>query len=179
VRNGLGSHWRWLLVPLVAVPLGWILFQGLGRDPRTIPSPLIGQPLPALAGATLDGGSFDSATLAGRPAVVNVWASWCAPCVEEHPLLLDLQRQHGDELAVVGLIYQDQPEGAHRFLEAYGDGGWPDLTDPGGRMALDLGVTGPPETFFVDADGIVRYRHVGPLTADVLAEQLPTLGIQP
>ena len=94
-------------------------------------------------------------------------------------MLLDLQRLHGDELAVVGLIYQDRPDQAARFLERYGDGGWPDLTDGDGRMALDLGVTGPPETFFVDADGIVRYRHVGPLTADVLAEQLPKLGIQP
>jgi cytochrome c biogenesis protein CcmG/thiol:disulfide interchange protein DsbE len=179
VRRFLASPWRWLLVPLLAVPLGWVLFQGLGRDPRTITSPLIGRPLPALAGPTLDGGSFDTASLTGRPAIVNVWASWCAPCADEHPLLLDLQRQHADELAVVGLVYQDQPDAAHRFLEEYGDGGWPDLTDPDGRLALDLGVTGPPETFFVDADGVVRYRHVGPLTAEVLAEQLPKLGIQP
>ena len=94
--------------------------------------------------------------------MVNVWASWCAPCVEEHPLLLDLQREHGDELAVVGIVYDDASDQATRFLERYGDGGWPDLTDADGRLALDLGVTGPPETFFVDADGIVRYRHVGP-----------------
>jgi cytochrome c biogenesis protein CcmG, thiol:disulfide interchange protein DsbE len=173
------TRWRWLLVPLLAVPLGWLLFTGLGRDPRLIPSPLVGQPLPALSGPTLDGGIFDSTMLDGRPAVVNVWASWCDPCVDEHPLLLDLERQHGDELAVVGLLYQDGPDQATRFLERYGDGGWPDLTDVDGSMALDLGVTGPPETFFVDVDGIVRYRHVGPLTADVLAEQLPRLGIRP
>jgi len=179
MRTLLGSRWRWLLVPLLAVPLSWILFQGLGRDPRTIPSPLIGKPLPALAGPTLDGGTFDAASLAGRAAVVNVWASWCVECADEHPLLMDLQRQHGDELAVVGLIYNDRPDGAHRFLDEFGDGGWPDLTDADGRMALDLGVTAPPETFFVDANGIVRYRHVGPLTAEVLAEQLPKLGIQP
>jgi cytochrome c biogenesis protein CcmG/thiol:disulfide interchange protein DsbE len=179
VRRVVASPWRWLVIPLLAVPVGWLLFTGLGRDPRLIPSPLIGQPLPALAGATLDGRSFDTAALAGRPAVVNVWASWCAPCVQEHPLLLDLQREHGDELAVVGILYNDASDQATQFLARYGDGGWPDLTDADGRMTLDLGVTGPPETFFVDADGIVRYKHVGPLTADVLAEQLPRIGIQP
>ena len=88
MRTLLGSRWRWLLVPLLAVPLSWILFQGLGRDPRTIPSPLIGKPLPALAGPTLDGGTFDAASLAGRAAVVNVWASWCVECADEHPLLM-------------------------------------------------------------------------------------------
>ena len=179
VRRVMDSGWRWLLIPLLAVPIGWVLFTGLGRDPRLIPSPLIGKPLPALAGPTLDGGTFDSADLAGRPAVVNVWASWCSPCVQEHPLLLDLQRAHGDELAVVGMVYHDGPDQATQFLERYGDGGWPDLTDAKGRMAIDLGVTAPPETFFVDANGIVRYRHVGPLTADVLAEQLPRIGIAP
>ncbi len=85
--------------------------------------------------------------------------------------------QHGDDLSVIGVIYQTGEDAARDFQERYGDGGWPELTDPGGRTALDLGVTGPPETFFVDADGIVRYRHIGPLTTDVLREQLAALGI--
>ena len=175
----LSSSWRWVLVPVVALPLSWLLFTGLGRDPRLVPSPLIGKPLPVLTGTTLDGTPFDSATLAGRPALINLWASWCDPCIDEHPLLLDAERLHGDELQIVGVVYHDTPEDAERFLAEWGDGRWPDITDPEDRIALQLGVTGPPETFFVDADGVVRYRHIGPLTAEVLAEQLAALGIEP
>lgn len=170
---------RWVAVPLVIVPLAWLLFTGLGRDPRDIPSPLVGKPLPAFAATTLDGTSFSSDALAGRPAIINVWASWCTPCIEEHPILLAAAADHAEELSMVGILYQDTPEGARGFLARYGDGGWPNLLDASGRIAVDLGVTGPPETFFVDASGIVRARHVGPLTAAVMAEQLAALGLEP
>jgi cytochrome c biogenesis protein CcmG, thiol:disulfide interchange protein DsbE len=173
----LAGRWRFLLVPVLVVPVGWLLFTGLGRDPRLIPSPLVGRPLPAFVGTTLEGDAFRSASLEGKPAIINVWASWCSPCVTEHPLLLDAARQHAGELQLVGVVYQDTSDAAHAFLARYGDGAWPDVADPSGRIALDLGVTGPPETFFVDARGIVRYRQVGPLTAEVLAEQLTALGI--
>jgi cytochrome c biogenesis protein CcmG, thiol:disulfide interchange protein DsbE len=177
VRTGLRSRWRWLLIPLLAVPIGWLLFTGLGRDPRSIPSPLIGQPLPSLVGPTLDSGQFDDTALGGRPAVINVWASYCVPCRAEHGLLRDLVEQHGDDVSVIGVIYETNEDAARDFQERYGSG-WTELTDPGGRTALDLGVTGPPETFFVDADGIVRYRHLGPLTTDVLRQQLAALGVE-
>jgi cytochrome c biogenesis protein CcmG/thiol:disulfide interchange protein DsbE len=170
---------RWVAVPLVIVPLAWLLFTGLGRDPRDIPSPLVGKPLPAFAATTLDGTSFSSDALAGRPAIINVWASWCTPCIEEHPILLAAAADYAEELSMVGILYQDTPEGARGFLARYGDGGWPNLLDASGRIAVDLGVTGPPETFFVDASGIVRARHVGPLTAAVMAEQLAALGLEP
>ncbi len=173
----LSSRWRWLAVPLLLVPVGWLLFAGLGRDPRDIPSPLVGRPLPAFESATLDGGTFSTDELDGRPAVINVWASWCAPCVDEHPLLLDLADDHAGDLAVVGVVYNDSAENARAFLERLGQGGWPDVLDPEGAVALDLGVTGPPETFFVDGQGIVRYRHLGPLSAALLDEQLAALGI--
>ena len=169
--------WRWLLVPLLAVPVGWLLFTGLGRDPRLVPSPLVGHQLPALAGTTLEGGAFSSASLAGKPALINVWASWCAPCVAEHPLLLDTARRFGDQLQLVGVVYEDTTDAAMSFLSEHGDGGWPDVADPSGRIAVALGVTGPPETFFVDAAGVVRYRHIGPLTAEVLDQQLAALGV--
>jgi cytochrome c biogenesis protein CcmG/thiol:disulfide interchange protein DsbE len=171
------SRWRLLIVPVLVVPLAWLLFSGLGRDPRTIPSPLVGKPLPALAGTTLEGKAWNSAALAGKPALINVWASWCVTCVDEHPLLLDLARRHAGDLQVIGLLYNDTADGAAAFLAHYGDGGWPDVDDASGRMAVALGVTGPPETFFVDAQGIVRYRHVGPLTDGVLADQLPAIGV--
>jgi cytochrome c biogenesis protein CcmG/thiol:disulfide interchange protein DsbE len=172
-----GSLLRWVAVPLLVLPLTWLLFTGLGRDPRDIPSPLVGKPLPAFVATTLEGEEFSSETLAGRPALVNVWASWCDPCIDEHPLLLAAAAAYAGELSLVGIVYQDSIDGARGFLGRYGDGGWPDLLDPSGRIAIDLGVTGPPETFFVDADGIVRYRHVGPLTEEVLVEQLAVLGL--
>lgn len=170
---------RWLAVPLILVPLGWLLFTGLGRDPREIPSPLVGHPLPSFAATTLQGTTFSSTQLAGRPAIINVWASWCTPCIEEHPILLDTAARHASDLFVVGIVYQDTPDGARGFLARYGDGGWPNLLDTSGRIGVDLGVTGPPETFFVDAGGIVRARHVGPLTADEMAVQLIALGLVP
>ncbi|HET7142294.1 MAG TPA: thiol:disulfide interchange protein, partial [Candidatus Limnocylindria bacterium] len=83
------------------------------------------------------------------------------------------------ELQVVGVLYQDTADGAAAFLAHYGDGGWPDVDDASGRIAVSLGVTGPPETFFVDPNGVVRYRHVGPLSPEVLSEQLAALGLQP
>jgi len=171
---------RWLVLPIVLVPLGLVLFTGLGRDPREIPSPLVGHPLPSFTATTLDGTTFSSDQLAGRPAIVNVWASWCIPaCVDEHPILMAAAADYAELLTMVGILYQDTPDDARRFLARYGDGGWPNLLDTSGRIAIDLGVTGPPETFFVDADGIVRARVVGPLSEAEMSAQLAALGLTP
>jgi cytochrome c biogenesis protein CcmG/thiol:disulfide interchange protein DsbE len=170
---------RWLVLPVVLIPLAWLLFTGLGRDPRVIPSPLVGHPLPSFTATTLEGEVFSSAQLAGRAAIVNVWASWCNPCVDEHPVLLDTAARHAADIRLVGIVYQDTADGARSFLARYGDGGWPNLLDDSGQIAVDLGVTGPPETFFVDAQGIVRARHVGPMTTDEMAVQLTALGLVP
>ena len=174
-----GTLLRWLLVPLVVVPIGWLLFTGLGNDPRAVDSPLVGRPLPSFSATTMEGGSLSSDQLIGKVSLINVWASWCAPCVDEHPVLLDVAERHAGDLAVVGILYQDSAEGARTFLDRYGDGGWPTILDPEGQIAVNLGVTGPPETFFVDAAGIVRGRHIGPLTADLLATELAALGLAP
>jgi len=175
------SPWlRWLILPLVVVPVGWLLFTGLGRDPRLIPSPLIGKPMPAFVGTTLDGDQFSSADLGGKPAIVNFWASYCIPsCVDEHPVLLDLAARHGDDLAMVGVLVSDTPDGARGFLARYGEVSWPSMLNSDGQISIDYGVTGPPETFFVDAEGIVVARHVGPLTAAVVARELAVLGLKP
>jgi cytochrome c biogenesis protein CcmG/thiol:disulfide interchange protein DsbE len=172
-----GSVLRWVAVPLLVLPVTWLLFTGLGRDPHLIPSALVGKPLPTFAATTLEGEEFSSAALAGRPALINVWASWCDPCIDEHPLLLATARAFAGELSVVGIVHHDSVDGARGFLARYGDGGWPDLLDPSDRIAIDLGVIFPPETYFVDASGIVRYRHLGPLTEEVLVEQLAVLGL--
>ncbi|HSI99598.1 MAG TPA: redoxin family protein [Patescibacteria group bacterium] len=164
---------RWLLVPLLVVPLTWLLFQGFGRDPREVASPLLDREAPSWTLTTLDGEPLGSADLAGRPYLVNFWASWCIPaCVDEHPVLAAAHERYGDELTIVGVLYQDDPDDARAFLARYGDAGYPHVIDPDGRLAIDFGVTGPPETFFVDADGLVRYRQFGPLTDARMAELL-------
>ncbi|MGZ8475985.1 MAG: redoxin family protein [Candidatus Limnocylindria bacterium] len=167
---------RWLLVPVLVVPLTWLLFTGFGRDPRDVGSPLIGRPAPEWTLATLDGRTLSSGELAGRPYVLNFWASWCIPaCVAEHPVLASAHELHGEEVAIVGVLYQDSPADAEAFLARYGDAGYPHLIDEGGRLAIEYGVTGPPETFFVDADGIVRDKQFGPLTDELMADRLGTI----
>lgn len=167
---------RWLLVPLLVVPLGFVLLYGFSRDPRQIDSPLIGMPAPEFELATLDGAMLSSSDLAGRPYLLNFWASWCIPaCVDEHPVLMDAKDRYGDRLAIVGVLYQDSTSDALDFLARYGDGGWPSLVDADGRLAIEYGVTGPPETYFVDAEGIVRDRHFGPMTAADLEQRVAAL----
>jgi cytochrome c biogenesis protein CcmG/thiol:disulfide interchange protein DsbE len=142
-----------------------------------VASPLIGQPAPAWTYTTLDGEELSSADLAGRPYVVNFWASWCAPCVDEHPVLSAAWDQHSDDLAMIGVLYSDSRDNAERFLDRYGRAGYPTVVDDSGALAIDFGVVGPPETFFVDADGIVREKQTGPLTAESMDRHLASIGI--
>jgi cytochrome c biogenesis protein CcmG/thiol:disulfide interchange protein DsbE len=172
------SGWvRWLLVPLVVLPIGWLLLSGFGRNPMEISSPLIGRPAPERTLTTLDGETLSSTGFAGRPYVVNFWASWCGPCVDEHPVLSETREDLGDELAMVGVLYQDEPDDARAFLARYGATGYDHVVDEGGRLAIDYGVTGPPESYFVDAGGIVRAKQFGPLSEALMDERLATIGI--
>lgn len=167
---------RWLLVPVLVFPVGWLLFTGFGRDPREISSPLIGRPAPSWALATLDGELLSTDDLRGRPYLVNFWASWCVPaCVDEHPVLAAAHERHGEELTIVGVLYQDAPADARAFLARHGDAGYPHVVDPEGRLAIDFGVTGPPETFFVDAAGIVRDKQFGPLSGELMSRRLASV----
>jgi cytochrome c biogenesis protein CcmG/thiol:disulfide interchange protein DsbE len=166
---------------LVIVPL--VLFFGLaalflvqlesGRDVSAIPSALIGQPapetsLPPLDGMTLPG--IESRTFTGKVTLVNVWASWCAPCREEHPALLALSKDR--RFGIAGLNYKDKPENARRFLGNLGNPFQAIGVDEAGRAAIDWGVYGVPETFLVGKDGKVIYKHVGPLTEQAVLEKL-------
>ena len=168
-----------LLPLLVFLGLAGLFLSQLlsGRDTSEIPSALIGLPapqtsLPPLEGVNLPG--LDSKSFAGRVTLVNVFASWCAPCREEHPVLLGLSQDKRFTLAA--LNYKDQPENARRFLGDLGNPYQAIGVDPAGRAAIDWGVYGVPETFVVGKDGKIAYKHVGPLTPDsVRALLLPQI----
>ncbi len=168
-------HVRFALLPLIVFPVAWLLFQGLGRDPREIASPLIGRAAPEFSLQTMDGDEVSLADYLGRPVLVNFWASWCFECIAEHHVLMEAQERYGDEVAIIGILYQDTVADARGFLARYGDGGWPNLVDQAGAAAIDFGVSGVPESFFIDAAGIVRYKQWGAVTGDVIELQLARL----
>lgn len=175
---------------LLAVPL--LLFAGLaalfyGRlssDPSRLPSVLIGRPAPALDLPPLAGLMRDGAQVPGLPAgalvpgevtVLNVWASWCVPCRDEHPLLMELSKTGGFRL--VGLNYKDEPQNARRFLGTFGNPFAAVGVDANGRAAIEWGVYGVPETFVIGRDGRIAYKHIGPLDAEGLRSRLlPEIG---
>ena len=145
----------------------WAVFStGLGRDPRDVPSGLVGRPAPALRGSTLAGGTLDLAALRGKVVLVNVWAAWCGPCRDELPLLTAAERALGGRgLRVVGIDTRDGARQAKSLLATSGGDPTMSVVDPVGGVAVDWGVLGVPETFLVDADGVVQGRQVGPLTS--------------
>ena len=167
--------WRWLVVPIAVVPIAWLLVQGIGRDPREVPTALTDREMPSFTLTGIDGETLDAADLRGRAIVVNFWGSYCGPCVAEHAVLGRAAAEYGDRVAIVGVLYQDEPADALDFLARYGDFGWPNLVDDGGRLAIEFGVIGVPETYFIDAQGIVRHREIGPVTDAVIAAELAPL----
>ena len=163
---------RFLLPLGLFVTVVVFLALGLGRDPSLVPSPLIGKPLPAFTLQELHepARTRDRQSLAGQPLLLNVWASWCAACRDEHPLLVELARS--SDVAIIGINYKDERSDAVRWLQQRGDPYRYSLHDHGGTLGLDLGVYGVPETFVIDAAGVIRYKHVGPLTPEVLSEAI-------
>lgn len=149
-----------------------LLGAGLRSGPRDIPSPLIGHPAPALRLASLDLPSTAAApeVLRGKVWVLNVWASWCGPCREEHPQWLAFAQSQ--RVPLYGLNYKDRPDDARRWLANFGNPYVQSLADADGKAGIDWGVYGVPETFVIDRDGIVRHRHVGPITPQVMRDTL-------
>ncbi len=174
-RRKLPGWLRWLVVPLVVIPASLLIGFSLTRDPRELPSALLNKPAPTFSVRTLDGGVLASSSLRGRPVVVNFWASWCAECKLEHPILMDGDLRYAPNVAFVGVLYEDRVPDALAYLARYGDAGYPNLLDSDGQLAIDFGVSGVPETFFIDARGIVRFKQWGALTADVLERQIQQL----
>ncbi len=164
------------LLPLVLfVALALLLAAGLGRDPKEVPSPLIGKPAPAFALARLDDPQvvIKRDDLLGRVWMLNVWASWCVACRQEHPLLVDFARRK--TVALFGLNYKDKRSDGQRWLAQFGDPYDASIVDADGRVGIDYGVYGVPETFIIDKQGVVRFKHIGPLTPEVLRERIEPL----
>ncbi len=121
-----------------------------------------GQPAPALTGTALDGSAVDLAALRGKPVIVNFWASWCVPCRDEFPLFAERLKALGpaDGLQVIGVLYKDEPQLAQQFLAEFG-AAWPTLDDPGDALAKAYRVAAPPQTYFIDKDGVLRAIQIG------------------
>lgn len=161
------------LVPLLLLGAWGALVLARGAGGASI-----GTRAPAFAVADLDGNPVRLADLRGRPVIVNFWASWCGPCIEEFPLLRDAAARHeADGLAVVGIVYRDRAESARDFMSRHG-GTWRAAMDPGERVAAAYGVVGPPETYFIARDGTIVARNIGQVTPATLDAQLAAI-IQP
>ena len=161
------------LVPLgIFLVLVVFLGVGLGLNPRQVPSPLIDRPAPAFVLPQLHAPekSIGPEALRGQVWLLNVWASWCVSCRQEHPVLIDLAKS--GEVPIYGLNYKDQREDALRWLVQWGDPYKLSIMDVKGATGIDYGVYGVPETFVIDKAGIIRYKQIGPLTPEILRDKI-------
>jgi len=163
----------WTLGVFVALVL--LLAVGLRLNPREVPSPLIGKPAPAFELPLLmdPDKKFSEKTMLGKVWILNVWASWCPPCLVEHPVVTQVSRS--GMAPVVGLNYKDKREDALPWLKRNGDPFQLIAFDANGRIGIDYGVYGVPETYIIDRQGVIRYKHIGPITADVVKQEMEPL----
>ncbi|QBY07497.1 redoxin domain-containing protein (plasmid) [Deinococcus metallilatus] len=166
---------RWL-PPVLAALLVAVLAAALLRPSGAPPSPLIGKSAPDFTLTTLDGQTFRLRDHLGGPVIVNFWASWCIPCREEAPLLGEFARA-ARNLTLVGVTFQDQPDAAQGFVREFAVP-YPSVVDRQSRAAIDYGVAGIPETYFIDAGGVVREKHTGPFTREALWESARRIGVR-
>lgn len=166
---------RFLLPLGIFVVLVVFLAIGLGLDPREVPSPLIGKPAPAFALARLDdaGQTIRREDMLGKVWILNVWASWCGACREEHPILVEYARKK--EVTILGLNYKDERADGLEWLRRLGNPYEASLYDRDGRVGIDFGVYGVPETFVIDQNGVIRLKHIGTITPAVLATKIEPL----
>ena len=164
---------RFLLPLAVFVVLVGFLAVGLRLNPREVPSPLIGKTVPSFRLAQLHAPdkSVGPEDLRGKVWLLNVWASWCVSCREEHPVLIELDKQK--TITIVGLNYKDDRAAAIAWLQKYGGDPYAvSAVDADGRVGIDFGVYGVPETFLIDKNGVIRYKHIGPLTREALKTKI-------
>lgn len=168
--------WKKALIPLAFVPLIVLLAYGFRTDPKAIPSPLVRKTAPSFRIAIYDRDDLSLEGLRGKPVVLNFWASWCYPaCYEEAPLLEATWRKHKDQgLIMVGVDIQDKEANAREFMRRF-DFTFPNGPDPGSKISIDYGVYGVPETFFIDRQGRITYKHVGALTPELIEAQVQAI----
>ena len=167
------------MLPLVAfLILAAFLYVGLGLNPREVPSPLIGKPAPAFTLPQLHepDKQFSTQDMKGKVWLLNVWASWCVSCREEHPVLVDLARQN--IVPVYGLDYKDKREDGEAWVARGGDPYVLSISDTEGRVGIDYGVYGVPETYLIDKQGIIQYKEIGPITQQKLKDKILPLVAQ-
>lgn len=163
---------RFLIPLLLFVVLVAFLGIGLNRDPHEVPSPLINKPAPTFDVPQLakPNKSFSPTDMKGQVWIFNVWASWCVACREEHPVLVELAKS--GQAPLIGLNYKDKREDALAMLQRQGDPYVLSAFDANGRVGIDYGVYGVPETYIIDQAGIIRFKHIGPITMQVLNEKM-------
>jgi cytochrome c biogenesis protein CcmG/thiol:disulfide interchange protein DsbE len=163
---------RWFLPLVVFLVLAAFFWVGLSRDPHEVPSPLIGKDAPSFRLAQLHAPEkqLSPADLRGKVWLLNVWASWCVSCRVEHPLLMELAK--ASPVPVYGLDYKDKPDDGRAWLAQNGNPYTLSIVDQDGRVGIDYGVYGVPETFLIDKNGVIRYKQIGPLTEDALKSKI-------
>ena len=164
---------KWWLWPLgLFLILAVFLGVGLTLNPREVPSPLIGKPAPHFQLPQLHDAekTFSQKDMLGKVWVLNVWASWCGPCREEHPLWVDLAK--AKVVPIYGLNYKDKRADSIAWLQRYGDPYVLSVSDTQGRIGIDYGVYGVPETYVIDKAGVIRYKHIGPVPPSVLKDKI-------
>jgi len=167
------------LIPLILfIVMVAFLAVGLKLDPREVPSPFIGKPAPAfnLPQLTDPSKTFGNADLKGQVSLLNVWASWCVSCKQEHPLLIALSKQH--ILPIYGLNYKDERDAGLGWLKHFGNPYTASAFDADGKVGIEWGVYGVPETFVIDKQGVIRHKHTGPITEEAWQKTLLPLIIQ-
>ena len=163
---------RYLLPLVIFLVLAGFLAVGLNKDPREVPSPLVNKPAPAFKLPRLDAPEqmLSTQDLRGQVWLLNVWASWCVACRQEHPLLVEMARS--GTVKVYGLNYKDKREDALGLLRKSGDPYVTSLSDTEGLVGIDFGVYGVPETFVIDKQGVIRFKQIGPITPESLRDTL-------
>lgn len=164
--------WQFFLPLAIFFTLVWFLYQGLFLNPREVPSALINKPIPQFSLPVLHAPTqkFSGAELKGQVWLLNVWGSWCVSCQVEHPFLNELAKKQ--VLPIIGFNWKDDPAAAKKWLAKFGDPYRLSVSDLDGRVAIDWGVYGAPETFIIDKAGHIRYKHTGPIDAKVLNDKL-------
>jgi cytochrome c biogenesis protein CcmG/thiol:disulfide interchange protein DsbE len=168
----MARYLRYLAPLAIFALLVAFLYRGLSLDPKLVPSPLIGKPMPTFTLTRLDNpaAAISDADFKGKVTLLNVWATWCVSCRQEHETLVQLAKT--GQVDIYGLNYKDNREDAKRWLSRFGNPYVANAFDSDGRVGIDWGVYGAPETFIIDREGIIRHKHIGPLTTEIINDEI-------